>query len=628
MENSNFGSTTQTQKYSFLWFKNLTKAGYNLVKVTSILLVVGIVFGVLYYFNPGLIVGESKSLKSLVLSGDEINNVQSGDKLPLPSSTVSSKFDESKKIRIAEYGWNGNSGMIIANGGPRTTSGSLMENAGLSLEIVRQDMVSGLRDMQIKFVEEFDKGKAYPSSDKSAFGVSIMGDGGPFYVTTLQQSLDAKFGKGKYHAKIIGSYGISYGEDKVIGPLKWKQNPQSMKGAVISTVIGDGDWVLAVNFAFANGLKVNPDPTTYDAEAVNFVASENDDYVNAAKELIKSQVNGYTVPLKEVKDGVLTGKTVNKLIDGCSTWAPADKLAFDGLKGKGYTDVTSTKDFVNQMATTLIVIDEWAKLHEKEVIALLKQTYLACNQMKLYDEWAVAASKAVQQTYDPSNTTPEFWYNMFKGQKMNDNGVEYNLGGTRVFNFADAQQYYGVAGDMNNRYKSVYEQVGKYLTELNPMDFNSSNPDGVVPYENAVNLYFLRSIDPSTIASGKVEKIDYSQTKSEVMASGHWKINFATGKYEISGSTSTLETIYNLLIQAEEAKLSVVGHTDNQGNPNSNLLLSKGRAQAVVQYLKNRGISSDRFQLVDGKGDQEPVGDNNTADGRSQNRRVDITLLK
>jgi hypothetical protein len=70
--------------------------------------------------------------------------------------------------------------MIVANGGPRTTEGSLMESSNVNLEIVRQDMVGGLRDMQIKFVEEFDSGVAYPKSDKSAFAVSIMGDGVPF----------------------------------------------------------------------------------------------------------------------------------------------------------------------------------------------------------------------------------------------------------------------------------------------------------------------------------------------------------------------------------------------------------------------------------------------------------------
>jgi hypothetical protein len=69
--------------------------------------------------------------------------------------------------------------MIVANGGPRTTEGSLMESSNVNLEIVRKIWLV-VCDMQIKFVEEFDSGVAYPKSDKSAFAVSIMGDGVPY----------------------------------------------------------------------------------------------------------------------------------------------------------------------------------------------------------------------------------------------------------------------------------------------------------------------------------------------------------------------------------------------------------------------------------------------------------------
>jgi outer membrane protein OmpA-like peptidoglycan-associated protein len=74
--------------------------------------------------------------------------------------------------------------------------------------------------------------------------------------------------------------------------------------------------------------------------------------------------------------------------------------------------------------------------------------------------------------------------------------------------------------------------------------------------------------------------------------------------------------------------LTIVGHTDNTGTSTGNVALSKNRAQAVVEYLKNKGIPSTRFQLIDGKGQSEPVADNSTAAGKSQNRRVVITLLK
>lgn len=595
----------------------------KLTTLSEALILVGIVAVisvVAYIFSPGLRVEVSKQLSGLDLNSDQLNNVTKGAKLPLPSATSSSEVVNNGLIRIAEYAWNGNSGMIVANGGPRTTEGSLMEAAGVNLEIVRQDMVGGLRDMMVKFVEEFDGGAQYPVSDKSAVAVSIMGDGVPFFITTTQKSLDDKFGKGKYHVQAIAHYGMSNGEDKVIGPRIWKDNPQSMRGCVISSVIGDGDWVVACNFAFANKIPVNPDPTTYDANAINFVPSQDDDYINSVKELIKSQKSGYTVPLKEVVDGKLTGKTVNRKIDGATTWTPGDKLAFDELSG--FTDVVSTKEFTNQMATTLVIVKEWALQHEKEVVGMLKQTYTACNQIKQYDEWAVRASEAVAKTYDFE--TPQYWYNMFKGQKGTKDGLTFNVGGTRVLNYADALQYNGIT-DGKNRYQSVYNQISTYLTDLNPMGFNETFIDGVVPYEDAVNLYFLKSINIGD--AGTADKVTYAETKTQVLASGNWSINFETGSTNISGSTKDLETIYNLLIQAEAAKLKIVGHTDNVGNYDSNITLSKGRANSVVDYLVSRGIERERFQVVDGRGSSEPTADNGSASGRAKNRRVEVTLL-
>lgn len=593
----------------------------NVSKGLIIALSIGILLTVVYYASPGLMVAVSQSLEFKKINSDNINNVTAGAKLPLPSESVSSKVSDNGLIRIAEYAWNGNASMIIANGGPKTTEGSLMEANGVNLEIVRQDMLGGFRDMQVKFVEEFDKGATYPESDKSAVAVSIMGDGVPFYITTTQKILDDKFGKDKYHVQAIAAYGLSYGEDKLIGPKKWKDNPQTLRGALVSSVIGDGDWVVACNYAFANKIPVNPDPTTYDANALNFVPSQDDDYINSVKELIKSQKNGFKIPLDVVKDGKRTGEKISKSIDGATTWTPGDKLAFDNLDG--FTDVTSTKDFVNQMATTLVIVKEWAIQHDKEVINLLKSTYVAANQMKQYDEWAVRASQAVAKTYDIE--TPKYWYDMFKGQKGTKNGLEYSIGGTRVFNYADAQQYYGMT-DGKNRYEAVYNQVSTYLTDLNPAGFNESNKNGVVPFEDAFNPYFIKSI--TNIDAGTSAKISYSENKTNVLASGQWNINFQTGSSTIQGSDKDLETIYNLLVQSEESKLKIVGFTDNVGNSESNLALSKGRANSVVQYLTNRGIDANRFQLVDGKGDSNPIADNSTELGRAKNRRVEITLLK
>jgi OmpA-OmpF porin, OOP family len=572
-----------------------------------------------YFLSPGLRTQESKKLEKIEVADQEVNNIITSEEAGLPGNEPSTEVSGKPLIKIAGYAWNAQSGIIVANGGSKTTKGSMMEKNGVRLELIRQDWLSELRNLQMKFVDEFDKGNNF--SKEGAAGIMIMGDGVPFYISSTQQALDDKYGAGKYQLQVVGAVGLSYGEDKLIGPPSWKLNPQSMKGALISTVIGDGDWVTAVNYAFANGLKVNPDPTTYDAEAVNFVACANDDYIEAAKDLIKSQKEGYTISLKEVKLGKLTGKSLDKKIDGCATWTPGDKMVFDAISG--VTDIISTKEFNNQMATAVIFPRQWAEKNKDLVVNLLKASFLASNQMKQYESWKVRASEATHQLFNME--TPQYWYDMFKGTKGEKNGISYNMGGSRVFNLADANQYFGIT-DGTNRYKAVYDQVSRYLKELNPAGFNQ-NVKRIVPYEEAVNLSFLKSIE--NIDAGAATTVDYTQKANTVVASGEWRINFESGRAFIRPEgKDVLEQIYNLLIQAEDSKLELVGHTDNTGNKDANYSLSTARAEAVKSYLISKGIPANRFQKIDGKGQDEPVADNKTDAGKAQNRRVVVSILK
>lgn len=590
----------------------------TLSKLLITLIVVGAAAFLIYKFSPEVAVEDSKQLDGIEVDDGDVDNVTDAAKLPLASDSRSNKVSNLPLTRMAAYAWNAQSGIIGANGGPFTTKGSVMESNNVNLEIIRQDWLSELRNLQMKFVQEFDAGEAHP--DQGVFAIMMMGDGAPYYISSVQQALNDKYGEDKYHVQVIGAVGLSYGEDKLIGPPKWKLDPQSMKGALVSTVIGDGDWVTTVNYAFANGIPVNPDPSTYDPEAVNFYASANDDYIESAKELIKSVKEGWTIPLKEIKDGKLTGRTVNKTIDGCATWTPGDKMVFDALTG--YTDIVSTKEFNNQMATTVIGVKEWCERNPEIVQNILKSAYTSSNQMKLFSDWRKRAAEAVTATYDMEDA--DYWYNMFKGQKGEKNGISYNMGGSRVFNLADARQYYGLE-DGVNRYKAVYDQVSYYLKELNPAGFNQ-NVKRIIPYSEAVNLDYVKAVE--NIDAGEAYTTDYTKKARSVLAEGEWKINFASGRATLGpGASDVLDQIFNLLIQAEEAKLELVGHTDNQGNDDSNFVLSQSRAEAVKTYMIRKGIPATRFQKVEGKGESKPVADNTTAVGRAQNRRVVVKLL-
>ena len=75
-----------------------------------------------------------------------------------------------------------------------------------------------------------------------------------------------------------------------------------------------------------------------------------------------------------------------------------------------------------------------------------------------------------------------------------------------------------------------------------------------------------------------------------------------------------------------DTNLLVVGHTDSQGSEEYNMTLSKNRAYAVTNYVIQKGISQSRL-TTNWFGESQPLHDNNTAEGRAKNRRVNIAIL-
>ncbi|MBT8258015.1 MAG: OmpA family protein [Bacteroidia bacterium] len=105
-------------------------------------------------------------------------------------------------------------------------------------------------------------------------------------------------------------------------------------------------------------------------------------------------------------------------------------------------------------------------------------------------------------------------------------------------------------------------------------------------------------------------------------------ILFDTGKTSIKfESAEILSNIAGILKEYSNAKFNIDGHTDSVGSEANNQKLSEGRAQAVVDWLVENGISSSRLSAR-GFGESQPIMDNRTRDGRARNRRVEINLIK
>jgi len=102
------------------------------------------------------------------------------------------------------------------------------------------------------------------------------------------------------------------------------------------------------------------------------------------------------------------------------------------------------------------------------------------------------------------------------------------------------------------------------------------------------------------------------------------QINFDTNKATIKPESMPLiKQIVDLMKSQPKLKVSIEGHTDNQGTAAANKVLSLNRAKSVVAAVAAGGIKADRMETA-GWGQEKPVADNRTEEGRAVNRRVEL----
>jgi OmpA-OmpF porin, OOP family len=136
---------------------------------------------------------------------------------------------------------------------------------------------------------------------------------------------------------------------------------------------------------------------------------------------------------------------------------------------------------------------------------------------------------------------------------------------------------------------------------------------------------------------GQMSKFDINTASTEDIAKALKKdgkvvisggILFETDSAKLSPSAEDLVMrIAEVMKKNPELNISVVGHTDNTGDYNYNVQLSERRAKAFANALIKDGVAANRLTAV-GVGPQSPVATNDTAEGRAQNRRVELVLIR
>ena len=582
----------------------------NTAKAFSALVVTGVVC-LTFYCNPALLRkvapgASSESHSSVPQVGALPGEAQAGT-FPTVVDGLAGCADK-PEVRFYHWAWNAQMGMMLATGGKQAQKDSLMCQHGVNLVLVREDNTDQMQNQLVTFAEGVKKGESNPKS--GAHFVAIMGDGSAQFLKGVDDRLN-KLGA-DYTAVVVGSAGYSRGEDKLMGPQAWRDNPQRAKGGVVAGVLRDGDWNIALKWMGDNKIANNPDEKTYDPDAVNWVNAS--DYVDAAQKY----VSGYCADLRNVK----SGKTEKHCVDAVVTWTPGDVTVAE-QKG-GLVSVVSTREYRSQMPNVIIGNKKWMRDHREITKGMLSAIFEAGDRVKTDDgalRQAAAVSALVYKERDAA-----YWYRYFKVQKENDKqGIAVELGGSSVNNLADNAQLFGVAPGSADAFGATYTVFGNVV--------KAQYPDLVPSFYPAAEITDLSYVK-ELYAAGAKANADNASFSSEarikqVVSRRAWDIQFQTGSATFTADTQKqLAQLQDDLVVASGTMVEIHGHTDANGSADANMSLSEQRAFAVKKWLEGRAPASfpeGRVKVV-AHGQNEPIAPNSTADGRAKNRRVVIVL--
>jgi len=138
--------------------------------------------------------------------------------------------------------------------------------------------------------------------------------------------------------------------------------------------------------------------------------------------------------------------------------------------------------------------------------------------------------------------------------------------------------------------------------------------------------YYMDSQEKELTQKLRSTGVSVTRVGDNIILNMPGNVTFATNSSDINASFyNVLNSVAIVLKKYDKTLIDVTGHTDSTGSDATNQKLSLDRASSVSRYLISQGTSSQRF-LINGAGESQPIASNNTADGRAQNRRVEIKL--
>lgn len=299
-------------------------------------------------------------------------------------------------------------------------------------------------------------------------------------------------------------------------------------------------------------------------------------------------------------------------VDAAVVWSPDDQDCITKVPGARVLE--STRNASNIIADVFIAKKQYIQNNREKLL-------------KLYEGWMIGASeinqspsnkdKAAKILAQGLNQPEDFCLNAINNVRLTTHGDNLDFFGLN-------REYKGVTGeDLYNRMKVKYSEVGY----------------------NTINARSWRLIAADIVGSVQLTGIQHASEVSKVFASTSQKdidaaaistkkvsINFRSGEFMLDeNAKQIIDLQFTPIAKAfSNAKIRIEGNTDNVGSKESNIVLSKKRAQAVSEYLiSQHSMPANRFVIV-GNGPDKPVAgceDNGSAECRAKNRRTDFEII-
>ena len=299
-------------------------------------------------------------------------------------------------------------------------------------------------------------------------------------------------------------------------------------------------------------------------------------------------------------------------VDAAVVWSPDDQACIKTVPGSKILE--STKSASNIIADAFIAKRSWAERNRDKLNKLYEGWMRGAAEINSSDANKRKAAKILADNF--TGFTEDDAYSAINNARLVTHGDNLNFFGLNPdYKGVTAEQLYT---KMTNTYKSVGYAEGKIPNWR------------IIAYPDAVKAAALSGQEHLAEAQKQFTKVNETEGRSkEAIATKRVSISFRSGEYNLDENSKYIidKEFVEIAKAFSNSRIRIEGNTDNVGSREANLVLSKKRAQSVVDYLVlTHKMNRNRF-VVFGNGPDKPVDTNESEEGRGKNRRTDFELI-